>query len=328
MRSQSDAAIVLRLRGGLGNQIFEYAAARSMALRNNVPLFIDTISGFRQDVYGRSYDLGAFKVVGEKFDSTVPISFGMWSEVYRRALARREQWRMRYLGEYFDPVILRMRVNRPVTLDAYCQSYRYFSDIQDVLRAELEFCSVPEGLSPEVVQDVSQQNSVCLHVRRLHGKEASGARPEAVASYYGSCELSYYLRSIRELASLHGYLRIFLFSDEIGWAKENIAAFRTEFGEIRVIDDPDPLRSFYLMRLCTHYVIANSTFSWWAAWLGQNPLKTVCVPSVWNRGERRFPRGLFPDAWKVIPSDSCENQSDADNMAVRLHGTTTSTETR
>jgi hypothetical protein len=70
-----------------------------------------------------------------------------------------------------------------------------------------------------------------------------------------------------------------------------------------VVDDPDPLRSFYLMRLCRHYVIANSTFSWWAAWLGQYQLKTVCVPSVWNREEIRFPRGLFPDSWKVISSD-------------------------
>jgi hypothetical protein len=121
-----------------------------------------------------------------------------------------------------------------------------------------------------------------------------------VANFYGTSDIAYYRSAIRELAATYGRLRIFVFSDDIGWAQQNAGVFEAAGCSVNLIDDDDPLRSFYLMRLCKHFIIANSTFSWWAAWLGHCPMKTVCAPPVWNRGERRFPSDLFPPAWKII----------------------------
>jgi hypothetical protein len=145
-----------------------------------------------------------------------------------------------------------------------------------------------------------QANSVCLHVRRQHGKVLNGSVRRSVAEFYGTCDLEYYRRAIHYVAGTHGSLRIFVFSDDVAWAQQNAGAFETDGCSVTVVDDDDPIRTFYLMRLCKHFIIANSTFSWWAAWLGGNSMKTVCVPSVWNCGERHFPSDMFPASWKVV----------------------------
>ncbi len=300
MIGRREPALLLRLRGGLGNQLFEYAAGRALALRNHIPLRLDTTSGFRGDRYGRSYELGCFNVLDERTEPVSSADLGIRAELFRRFVGRREIWRMR-AGRYFDQAIYDLRIKRPTVLDAYCQSPRYFREIEEILRRDLEFKSIPPGLNDVTSGEIMQANSVCLHIRRLHGKEADGSRPQSVADFYGTCDIEYYRRAIREVAAIHGNLRIFVFSDDTGWSQQNAGAFETDGCSVKVIDE-GPLRSFYLMRLCKHFIIANSAFSWWAAWLGGHPMKTVCVPSVWNRGERRFPRDLFPPAWTVVPA--------------------------
>lgn len=271
-----------------------------MALRNQVPLWLDTTSGFLGDPYGRCYELGHFNVLGERIEQAPSAYLGIRADLFRKFVQRRELLRIRVLGRTFDPAIYNLHIKRPMALDAYCQSPRYFHEIEELLRRELEFRTPPPGLSDSMLEDIQQTNSVCLHVRRLFAKEADGSMRQSLADYYGTCDIEYYQRALRELTAAHGRLRIFVFSDDIGWAEQHTDAIETEGCSVKVIDDSDPLRSFYLMRLCKHFIIANSTFSWWAAWLGQYSIKTVCVPPVWNRGERRFPRDLFPPAWRIV----------------------------
>jgi hypothetical protein len=223
---------------------------------------------------------------------------------------------MQILGRTFDPAIYNLRIKRSMVLDAYCQSPRYFHEIEEVLRSELKFKIIPPGLTDRTVQQIMQGNSVCLHLRRSFAKQADGSIRQSVADYYGTSDIAYYRSAIRELAAIYGSLRIFVFSDDIGWAQRNAGVFEAEGCSVNVIDDDDPLRSFYLMRLCKHFIIANSTFSWWAAWLGQYSRKMVCVPKVWNPGERRFPRELFPPAWKII---STAVPKDASLEQVHVH---------
>lgn len=303
MIDRGDPALIVRLRGGLGNQLFEYAAGRALALRNHVPLLLDTSSGFCGDPYARSYALGAFHLVDEKVEQISSADLGIRADLFRRFVQRRELLRIRVLGRTFDPAIYNLRIKRPTVLDAYCQSPRYFCEIEEVVRRELEF-SPPPGLSDATVEDMKRANSVCLHVRRLFAREADGKMQQSVADYYGTCTIEYYRKALRELAAVHGRLEIFVFSDDTRWAHQNAQAFATEGCGVKVIDEEDSLRSFYLMRLCKHFIIANSSFSWWAAWLGKYREKTVCAPSVWNRGERHPPLDLFPPTWKVIPTAS------------------------
>jgi hypothetical protein len=300
-RLGSQPALLLRLRGGLGNQLFQYAAGRALALRNHVPLWLDTTSGFRGDRYGRSYELGAFRALVARGEPESSADLGLRAELLREFFKRRELLRMRSFGWYFDPAIYNLRIKRPIVLDAYCQSARYFSKIEDPVRKDLEFKSIPPGLSDATAGEIIEGNSVCLHIRRRHAEEADGSRSRSVAEYFGACDIAYYRRAIRALALEHGSLVVFVFSDDIGWAQQNVRVFETEGCSVKAIDE-GPLRSFYLMRLCKHFIIANSTFSWWAAWLGGHPMKTVCVPAVWNRGERRPPHDLFPPGWRVIPA--------------------------
>jgi hypothetical protein len=288
------------LRGGLGNQLFEYAAARALALRNQVPLRIDAVTGFENDPYGRFYELSSFKILEGCETPTPACALRLRPRLVGTFLRRSEQWRMKSLSKYYDPAVYNLRVIRPFLYEFYSQSYLYFNDIAPVIRSEFEFKVIPTGLNPDLLQGIGSSNSVCLHIRRLHGKLANGSRPQAAASYYGESDLDYYRQAIRALECQHGHLSIFVFSDDAEWARQNIALFASQHDDVLIVDEPDTMRSFYLMRLCRHFIIANSTFSWWAAWLGKFPAKTVCVPPVWNRGERRFPRDLFPPGWNLL----------------------------
>jgi hypothetical protein len=304
MTNRQKPILIVRLKGGLGNQLFEYAAGRALALRNNVPLWLDTTSGFLDDPYGRRYELGGFKLQSERIEGSPPAEPGIRAGLFRRFVHRRELFRIKGFGQYFDPAIYNLCIKRPMVLDAYCQSPRYFDEIEGLLRRELEFGTTPAGITEKAVLQTIQENSVCLHLRRSHGKHADGSVPQSAAHFHGISDITYYRSAIRDLAATHGCLRILIFSDDIGWAQKNAGAFDAEGCSVTVIDDEDPFRNFYLMRLCKHFIIANSTFSWWAAWLGKHSMKTVCVPRVWNCGERRHPQELFPPAWRVIPQAS------------------------
>src|ERR1700691_2403595 len=97
--------LIVRLKGGLGNQLFEYAAGRALALRNNVPLWLDTTSGFLDDPYGRHYELGSFKVQSERIEESSPAELGIRSGLFRGFVQRRELFRIQVFGHYFDPAI-------------------------------------------------------------------------------------------------------------------------------------------------------------------------------------------------------------------------------
>jgi hypothetical protein len=300
MIDRNAPSLVVRLRGGLGNQLFEYAAGRALALRNHVPLLLDTSSGFCGDPYGRHYELGSFNIQGERIEQGSLSEPGIRADLFRKFAQRRELLRIRVLGRNFDPAIYNLRIKGTTVLDTYCQSPRYFCEAEELVRKELEFQAPPPGLSERTVEEITQGNSVCLHSRQSFAKQADGSIRQSVADFYGTCDLAYYRRAIRELATTHRSLTIFVFSDDLRWAQQNAGAFEAEGCNVNVINDDDPLRNFYLMRLCKHFIIANSTFSWWAAWLGKYPMKTVCVPPVWNRGDRRFPHDLFPPTWRII----------------------------
>lgn len=292
--------LVVRLRGGLGNQLFEYAAARSIALRNRVPLYVDAHSGFQSDPFGRRFALAPFALTAAVFENDKTPSPDAMSKVLQECLRVREGLTMRYLGRNYDPLIYRMKVRRVIVLDAYCQSYRYFDNIGCEIRKEFTFREFPEGLNHTLATEMASTNSVCLHTRRQYGLLSDGTSSAAVTNYFGACSLEYYQQSLRELKLQHGPLRIYIFGDDVSWARENLQAFALDGCETHIVDEPDTMRCFYLMRSCRHFVIANSTYSWWAAWLGSHPAKSVFAPRVWSSLQRAYPQGLIPETWKKI----------------------------
>lgn len=263
---------------------------------------LDTKSGFENDPNGRSYALGAFALSDMVWeaDST---GRGLRAELHRHLLRRHEILRLKLLGNYFSPSIHRLRVSGPTVLDAYCQSPRYFLGVEDALKEELAFKDTPPGIDPATASEIYFTNSVCVHARRLLGVCADRTKTRrSLVDYYGACGISYYRRALARLARERGPVNAYLFSDNLDWARENASQLVTANCAVKVIAEQDTLKCFYLMRLCKHFVLANSTFGWWAAWLGESARKAVYVPSVWNRGEKRFPLELFPDGWNIVPA--------------------------
>lgn len=291
--------VIVRLIGGLGNQFFQYATARRIADRTNVPLKLD-ISAFD------SYKLHTYKL--KHFN--IPENFALPHEVARlkgadnghiiaRASQLIEELRPNYRRAtaverhfHFDPRILTVPGN--VYLDGYWQSEKYFKDIEPIIRAEFSVKTAPDSVNEAMAQSIRRTQSVSLHIRR--GDYGSDAATHQV---HGTCSLEYYHTAIERLLSAGLEPHFFIFSDEPQWAQSNLeleypATFITHNGPDRDYED---LR---LMSLCQHHIIANSTFSWWGAWLCVNPEKIVLAPRKWFRTSEHDTRDLIPETWLRI----------------------------
>jgi hypothetical protein len=285
--------IVTRLTGGLGNQMFQYAFGRRLALKHGTDLTLDlrAFSDPRWNNPRRTYDLGIFNI-NENFASD--------DEVNKLANRTRFEFADRVLNRLFG--VKRTHVREPhfhfskeayhspdnVYLSGYWQSEKYFSDVEDQIRADFTFRDRMHPGAESVFERIKGEESVCVHVRRtdyitnptnaLYGSE-----------YYRAAE-----EVVRERAITPAY---FVFSDDIEWCKNNLR-FRGEthfvsedFGPWKARDD---LR---LMSACKHFIIANSSFSWWAAWLNPVAGKTVVAPDRWFRDKSLNTRDLIPAGW-------------------------------
>lgn len=282
-------AVVVRLRGGLGNQLFQYAAGRAVSLRSGLPLSLDA-SAFESDGL-RAYRLGHFGVV-QQFASETEIARLAGPRLLRR-LGRFAPLRPRHWVEerhfHFDPDILRIR--SPVYLSGYWQSEKYFSDVAHQLRSELRVTSAPDETNAKWLGRIGSTESVALHVRR--GDYVANARARRL---HGLCGVDYYRAAIGELTRRFRAPRFFVFSDDLQWAADNLASA----GDLEFVDANGPGRDcedLRLMSRCRHHVIANSTFSWWGAWLAQHPAQVVIAPRSWFAARTHDPRDVYADGW-------------------------------
>ena len=286
--------VVVRLIGGLGNQMFQYAAGRAVALRNGVQLKVD-VSAFQQDA-GRSYRLHDYGITG---------SIAAPGEVERfvgRSLRRRLSRRMqRYLlpryrrsvfverSTRFDPDILRLRGG--VYLSGYWQSEKYFRDIEAAIRREFALRQPPDQENQKMLRLISETESVSLHVRR-----GDYVTNPLTYRFHGVCSPEYYRAAMEKLTESVRQPHFFVFSDAMDWARRNVSieypvTYVTHNGTDRDYED---LR---LMSHCKHHIIANSTFSWWGAWLSESPGKLIIAPQDWFSSTKASAEDLMPDEW-------------------------------
>ena len=288
--------VIVRLVGGLGNQMFQYAAGRAVAYRHEVPLKLD-ISAFER--YGlRTCRLHHLNIV-ESYATPAEVARLARSSqnrlvaklytIVERCLPyyKRSVFRQRY--DHFDPDIL--RVSRSVYLTGYWQSEKYFKDIEEIIRREFTIRNDPDAVNQEMAAMINKSTSVSLHIRR--GDYVSNPR---IRQTHGVCSLDYYEAAVAKLMQFAKDPHFFVFSDDIEWAKQNLKlqyplTFVSHNGPERDYED---LR---LMSLCKHHIIANSTFSWWGAWLSTNRRKIVIAPKRWFSDPDRDSRDLIPESW-------------------------------
>lgn len=280
--------ITIKLQGGLGNQMFQYALGLSIARKRNVPLKMDLSfyeSGTERKFRLNRFNITAFALRGhdprindpllKMIDRILPVSM--------RTIVRERQFA-------FDEKILAARDG--AYLIGYWNSPRYFAGIEAAVRQEFrlrEPLGKPAAAAAEKI--AAAGNPVALHVRR--GDYAANPKINRV---HGVLPLSYYNAAAERIGSEIERPVFFVFSDDIGYARQNVKLpHETIFvSEPGAIEDYEELS---LMAACSHHVIANSTLSWWGAWLNPNQMKIVIAPQHWSNDPRRETKDLLPSAW-------------------------------
>ena len=294
--------VIVHLMGGLGNQMFQYAAGRAVAHRNQMLLKLD-ISDFEQ-YPSRSYRLHHFNIVE---------SFATPDEVVRLTKRGRDLWKRISRGAehyllppyrrpvfaqsvgrfgHFDPDVLRVRGS--VYLVGYWQSEKYFKDVEHIIRQDFTFRHTADTENQGLARIIGNTNSVSLHIRR--GDYVCNPR---FSRKFGTCSLEYYRTAIAKMAGKVKHPHIFVFSDDIDWACDNLKSqYPVTF--VAHNDANKDYEDLCLMSQCKHHIIANSTFSWWGAWLCANPEKVVIAPKIWFNEPGRDTRDLIPNSWHRI----------------------------
>jgi len=295
--------IFTRLTGGIGNQMFQYAAGRSLAARLGTDLKLDArwFQGVGSGIPGsaRRYELGCFRVDAELVPATRVARLPPRS--------RREYWFRRVFPRRSLPFLIPLiekdgpsadlrffQALDNTYLDGFWHSERYFEEHADVVRRNLAFSTPPTGRNVELAAKIQDCVSVSVHVRR-----GDYVVPGETRDVAGVLDENWYRRAVDLVAERVGEVAVYVFSDEPEWCRENLrfdhpATVVTGNGGEASFED---LR---LMSTCRHHVIANSTFSWWGAWLNAHPDKIVVAPEPWRmdraaqdvypRGSIRLPR--------------------------------------
>ena len=289
--------VIPRFFGGLGNQLFIYSAARRLALVNNAELVLDDVSGFAYDkVYQRHYQLDHFNTPCRKATPSERLEpFSRMRRVLKRKWNQRLPFEHRaYLlqeGIDFDPRLLDFKPQGTVYIEGYWQSENYFGDIKDTIRQELIIKPPTDTANLAMAESIRNVSSVAVHVRFFDEPQAIGKN---------NAPGDYYTRALAEMERLAPAAHYFLFSDKPEAARsriplpdERITLVRHNHG------DENAYADLWLMTLCQNFIIANSTFSWWGAWLASNPNKNVIAPSLEIRhGSMSWGfDGLLPNKW-------------------------------
>lgn len=291
--------VITRIKGGLGNQLFCYAAARRLALVNNAELVIDHVTGFARDsLYSRCYMLDRFKIPVRKATSAERLEP---FERYRRGIMkwfyiRKPFAERRYLeqeGIEYDKRLLAFKVKDTLYLDGLWQSEGYFKDVEQIIREDLQIIQPTDAVNRNKAEEIGKSRSVAVHVRWFDGPGSSSAH---------NASPDYYRRAIALMESKIDLPRYFIFSDD-----PEAARAKVDLPEGRVTyishnrGDENAYADLWLMTQCHHFIIANSTFSWWGAWLGGGKEKIVATPGVKIKGKTAWGfRGLIPRDWVKV----------------------------
>jgi hypothetical protein len=297
--------VILRSVGGLGNQLFAYAAARRLALASNSELVIDHISGFRYDTqYQRDFQLDHFAIPCRK--ATAVERLEPFSRIRRNLLRRwntqhpfEQRGYIQQEGIDFDPRLLTLRPSGTLYLEGYWQSEGYFKDVEPQIREDLRIIPPKNDANQQMAARIQNHVAVALHVRFFDEPEQSSPSQSAANNAPGD----YYQRAIAEMEQRVPRAHYFLFSDRPDAARaripmpdERITLVHHNQGDAMAYAD------LWLMTQCQHFIIANSTFSWWGAWLSMNPNKLVIAPGFERRvGASSWGfRGLLPIEWVKV----------------------------
>jgi hypothetical protein len=294
--------IFIRLKGGLGNQLFQYALGRKIALLHNTTLKLDTTwFTIPSSDTPRTYRLNNYNIIGtvasaeeiQQIEQGRPKERGyLLTKISDLLIPMSRRTYVRERMYTFDKKILKVPDN--IYLDGHWSTERYFKDIEDILLKEITLREEPDAINIKIAEQIQAGPSVSLHVRR--GDYVSNPTTQ---QFHGCCSIDYYNRAISLIEEKVDDPSFFIFSDDLPWAKENLEIP----GEKIFVAHNGPEREcfdLWLMSLCQHHIVANSSFSWWGAWLGQDAEKIVIAPRRWALSESFDTSDITPDSWITV----------------------------
>ncbi|UFH54470.1 alpha-1,2-fucosyltransferase [Spirosoma sp. KNUC1025] len=289
--------IISRITSGLGNQLFQYAVARHLALKNKTALYLDlSYYKYQYDTdTPRSFKLGHFSAPYRILQES-PLEYV--SKATKLLPNRSMPPFFLFLKEkhfHFDECVLNAHA-QCITLDGFWQSEAYFRESAHTIRRELMLVDTP---SPEFA-DYEQQIRAALTPVSIHIRRGDYVNHPEFSKTFGFVGLDYYEHAIGQMTDKVNYPDFFVFSDDQEWVRQNLplpdnAVFVQNTGPDSDVAD------LVLMSRCRHHIIANSSFSWWGAWLNPNPNKLVITPKQWYKNKPTWnTKDLLPSAWMAL----------------------------
>ncbi len=292
--------IISKLTGGLGNQLFQYAVGRQLASSAGSELKLDLSFYDEQDVW--RYELHHLGIRtpratpeecrGLQYRKPPLVTKLKWLLLRRQRypVVPAKSYCLEAKANLFDPGVLAR--GGDLYLHGYWQSEKYFIASSEALVHDVRLSGGPSPAYLDLSGKIKESTAVSIHVRRGDYLEPQ------FSTVYSSCTARYYEQSLEYISKRVVAPRYFVFSNDIQWCRDNLpvppsSVFVGEGGRLPAHED------LMLMSLCQHNIIANSTFSWWGAWLNRNPNKIVCTPSQWYCNGRQI-HDLLPEQWVKI----------------------------
>lgn len=289
--------LIVQLTGGLGNQMFQYAYAKARSLDLGVELKLDL--NFYKSYEWHSFSLNPFNIdnkiaTEEEINSIVTLDNTNTGKIQHRLLGYPlhtvSEEKLPYNSKY-------LKLRKHSYIKGYWQSENYFTKYKDIILQQFVIKIPPSPINASAIEEISSiPNSVSVHIRR-----GNYVNIDFVNKIHGTTSLDYYDTAINYFKKEFHDIKLFVFSDDIEWVKENLKTSIPTF-YIDFNNDNTDYEDLRLMSLCKHNIIANSTFSWWGAYLNKNPNKVVFAPKVWFADpEKNAEAGdIIPYPWKRL----------------------------
>ena len=292
--------VISKIIGGLGNQMFQYAAGYSLAKKINEEFKID-LRFFKNYNLHNGSELGSVFSISANNASTEDIKKVLgWrkSPIILNILEKKKcpllngsKCIMEYGFEYW-PFIQRIKTDCYLT--GYWQSDKYFNDYSSEIRKQFVFKKPIDAINSEIASAISSCNSVSLHVRR-----GDYANNQKTLEIHGLCSVDFYKEAIAYIDKTVSNPIYYIFSDDIEWAKNNIK-ISSLCHYINHNNGKESYNDMRLISLCKSHIISNSTFSWWGAWLSVSNNKIVIMPKQWFADKSIITRDIVPHSWITI----------------------------
>ncbi len=288
--------LIQKITWWLWNQMFQYAYIKALSTKNNIDFKLD-LSDYK--TYFRPFELDLFNLNYEKAENLEIKKYKWYTNNFLWKIKKIliNKWIIKRDKKYyiekqfnFDKDFLEIK---EWYIEWYFQTEKYFKNIEKVIRKDFTFPKFDDKKNLKIEEEINKSNSVSIHIRRwdyITNKNAN--------SFHWTCNLEYYNNAIKIIKEKIKNPVFFFLSDDINWVKENFNIKNAYFIDWNTWDNS--WKDMKLMSSCKHNIIANSSFSWWGAWLNNNKWKIVITPKKWFNNKKVNTNDIIPNNWIKI----------------------------